>query len=79
MRRATSRHASHPLHAEEMRHLLQEEDETLRAAGIVEEAGAGEQHGYLVAVALQSHLTLDRGAPGERVVEPGCRWPNMMA
>ena len=64
----------HALDAEEVRHFLEEDYEALRAAGIVEQPGAGEEQRHVVTVALEPHLPLDGGRASGWAVEAR-RWP----
>src|SRR5438876_712097 len=54
----------HALHAQQMAHVLEEEDEATRAGGLAHKAGAGEQHRDLAPLARELQLPLDRGARG---------------
>ncbi len=54
----------HALHAQQMAHVLEEEEEAARADVLGQEAGAGEQHGDLAPVARQLQLPLDGGGRG---------------
>ena len=68
--RDPARHFSpglHALHAQEVGHLLEEEDQPARACGVAHEARAGEEDRELASVARELQLALDGLAPPARV------------